>query len=161
MIEDKNLANYLKLSYYIENKKIRNAQNQNENVKKEIDIPTEARLIERLKDLDKNLIPKNPVYLFQGSPLITLKDILKKTKKDKSKNKKAQQGLNNMTVQKNEKDNNEEEIKEIPEILDAVIDEKTSSKKNYAKNNWNYNNNIGETNDTLTPTPTEDDCNIF
>ena len=41
---DKNLANYLKLSYYIEEKKIRNALIQNEVEKKEIDKPTEASL---------------------------------------------------------------------------------------------------------------------
>ena len=50
----------------------------------------------------------------------------------------------------------------MPEILDAVIDEKQSYKKNYAKHNWNYNNNIGTVNDTLTPSPQgDDDCFIF
>ena len=161
-LEDKNLANYLKLNYYIENRKIRNAQNQSESVKKEIDIPTEARLIQRLKDLDKSIIPRNNIYLFQGNQLITLKEIMGKLNLDKLKNKKVQQGLNNMTIQKNEKDENEEEIKEMPEILDAVIDEKQSYKKNYAKHNWNYNNNIGTVNDTLTPSPQgDDDCFIF
>ncbi len=158
---DKNLANYLKLSYYIEEKKIRNALIQNEVEKKEIDKPTEARLIKRLKELDKELIPRNKKYFFSGVQIITLTDINNRENVNNSKNKKMQQGLSNMTVKKIENIANEE-LREMPDILDNVIKNREISKKNYAQHESNFVNNIETPKDTLTPTTQgNDDCIIF
>ena len=158
---DKNLANYLKLSYYIEEKKIRNALMQNEVEKKEIDKPTEARLIKRIKELDKEIIPRNKKYFYSGVQIITLTDINNRENVKKSKNKKIQQGLSNMTIKKTEKISNEE-LREMPEILDNVIKKREIDKKNYAKNESTFIDNIVTPKDTLTPTTDgDDDCIIF
>ena len=158
---DKNLANYLKLSYYIEEKKIRNALMQNEVEKKEIDKPTEARLIKRIKELDKEIIPRNKKYFYSGVQIITLTDINNRENVKKSKNKKIQQGLSNMTIKKTEKISNEE-LREMPEILDNVIKKRGIDKKNYAKNESTFIDNIVTPKDTLTPTTDgDDDCIIF
>ena len=134
---------------------------QSEVEKKEIDKPNEARLIKRLKDLDKELIPRNKKSFFSGVQIITLTDINKRANTNKSINKKIQQGLSNMTVKKTEKSANEE-LREMPDILDNVIKKREIDKKNYAKHESNFINNIETPKDTLTPTTDgNDDCYIY
>lgn len=153
--EEEELIKYLKMNYYLENQIIRNAQDKKEEIVKPLhsNRPTEATLVEQMNNLDKKQIPKNVKFFLNG--------VLIKTVTEKQKIKKQPLMVQNISVKPNdvrilgkEKDI-KGELKEMPEELDTILQEKKEIKQN---------SDIQKMQNTLTgdtPNPKNDECLIF
>lgn len=129
--EEEYLSNYLKFNYYLENQKIKHINEnsiQLEEVKVE-DLPNEASLLNQIRELDKEMIPRNTKYFFNSIELSSM-DFNKKRKK-------VQVSLQNMSIKQNDMKilGNEKilkgDFKEMPETIDSVLNKK---KKNMQEN---------------------------
>ena len=149
------MTKYLKMNYYLENKLIRNVKDKKEELIKPLysNEPTEATLVDQMKNLDKQQIPKNVKYFLNG--------VLIKTVAETQKIKKQPLMIQNISVKPNdvrilgkEKDI-KGELKEMPEELDTILQQKKEIKQKSDVQK------IQNTPTDGTPTPTDDGCSIF
>lgn len=139
-INNINYGEYLELDYHITKKQIRvNTQKEDKNiVEQKSNYPTETRLVDIMKDLDKNIIPKCNIFLYEG------KEIEKINRAELYKGRNKRKGFHNIGIKDNpnnmflgmNRDVNRE-MKRMPQMLDSFIEERERKKMDKIKEQKN------------------------
>ena len=130
------------MNYYLENKLIRNVKDKKEELIKPLysNEPTEATLVDQMKNLDKQQIPKNVKYFLNG--------VLIKTVAETQKIKKQPLMIQNISVKPND-------VRILGKEKDTILQQKKEIKQKSDVQK------IQNTPTDGTPTPTDDGCSIF